>query len=244
MKIIDCLWEQKNIGKRTIEIIIEEADSYDANLIKQVVRDYEYIVVKVPMNRPQFNMGLSELGFGCIETQMNVGINLSEFNISRIQHLYDETRFEIVRGQEDFLSVVSRIQPGMFSTDRISIDSMFGESIGCLRYINWMTAEYNEGTAQLIKIIYKNEHVGFMLIKQEKEIIYLLLNGLYKQYHGKGIGILTPASPMMYAKRMLLPIEKEETSISSNNVPVVKLYNKLGFRLLQQSYVFIKHQGR
>lgn len=244
MKIVDCFWEQKNIGKRTVEIIIEQADSYDADLIKQVVRGYEYIVVKVPMNIPQFNIGLYELGFVCIETQMNVGINLNEFDISRVQHLYDDTRFGIVNSQKDFLSVVSCIQPGMFSTDRIAIDSVFGESIGCQRYINWLTTEYENRTSQLIKIIYKNAHVGFMLIKIENGAIQLLLNGLYKKYQGKGIGLLTPASPMMYAKRNQLPITREETAISSNNVPVVKLYSKLGFRLLQQSYVFIKHQGR
>lgn len=241
MKVIDCFWEQKNIGKRTVEILVENTDRYDRNLIEQLSRGFEYVVVKVPMNRPEFNIGLCDMGFTCIESQMNMGIEVKEFDFPKVSHLYDDTAFEIVDSQKDFLSVTSHIQTGMFSTDRIAIDPEFGDVIGCRRYINWMTTEYNNKKSQLIKVIYKNEHVGFMLIKTEAETIHLLLNGLYRDYQGKGLGILTPASPMMYTKKASLPIVKEETSISSNNIPVVKLYNRLGFQILRQTYVFIKH---
>ena len=241
MKVIDCLWEQKNIGKRTVEILVENTDRYDRNLIEQLSRGFEYVVVKVPMNRPEFNIGLCDMSFTCIESQMNMGIEVKEFDFSKVSHLYDDTAFEIVDCQKDFLSVTSHIQTGMFSTDRIAIDPEFGDAIGCRRYINWMTTEYKNKKSQLIKVIYKNEHVGFMLIKTEAETMHLLLNGLYRDYQGKGLGILTPASPMMYTKKASLPIVKEETSISSNNIPVVKLYNRLGFQILRQTYVFIKH---
>ncbi|MCH5308787.1 MAG: hypothetical protein J1E58_02920 [Prevotella sp.] len=241
MKVIDCFWEQKNIGKKTIEISIEEADRYDSAQISQVAQHYEYIVVKVPMNKPEFNIGLGDIGFVCIESQLNVGIKMIDFNFSKVSHLYDDTSYEIVDSQESLQSVITNIQPGMFSTDRIAIDSQFGEDIGCQRYINWIMTEYNSKKSELIKVIYKNEHVGFMLIRREGEIIHLLLNGLYKPYQRKGLGMLTPASPMMYAKKASLLITQEETSISSNNIPVVKLYNRLGFQILHQTYVFIKH---
>lgn len=80
-----------------------------------------------------------------------------------------------------------------------------------------------------------------MLIKFEGNTIDLLLNGLYKPYQGKGLGILTPASPMMFIKKMSLPCDSEITSISSNNIPVVKLYNRLHFKFINQTYVFVKH---
>ena len=190
---------------------------------------------------PAFNLGLSQMGYTCIETQMNVGIDYRKFDFSKVAHLYDDTSFDIVNDADDFNSVVSHIKPGMFSTDRISIDPKFGESIGCQRYINWLTTEYDGKRSQLIKVLYKSTHVGFMLIRIENDTIDLLLNGLYKEYQGKGLGLLTPASPMMYVKKNDLQIAKEVTSISSNNIPVVKLYNRLHFQLLQQTYVYIKH---
>ena len=242
MRVIDCHWEQKNIGKKTVEITIETADHYDYPLIEKQALEYEYVVVKVPMNMPAYNIGLAKLGYTCIETQMNVGVDYRKFDFSRVAHLYNDTTYEVVDTIDDFNAVVSSIQPGMFSTDRISIDPEFGETMGCQRYINWLTTEYESKRSQLIKVLYKNEHVGFMLIRIEDDTIDLLLNGLYKDCQGKGLGLLTPASPMMYVKKFGLQIAKETTSISSNNVPVVKLYNRLQFQLLQQTYVFVKHQ--
>lgn len=241
MRVIDCHWEQKNIGKKTVEITIETTDHYDCSLIERQTHGYEYAVVKVPMNMPAFNLGLSKLGYTCIETQMNVGIDYSNFDFSKVAHFYDDTSYEYVDTIDDFNTIVSHIQPGMFSTDRISIDPEYGETMGCQRYINWLTTEYESKRSQLIKVLYRNEHVGFMLVRIEDDNIELLLNGLYKEYQGKGLGLLTPASPMMYTKKNDLQITKETTSISSNNIPVVKLYNRLQFQLLSQTYVYIKH---
>lgn len=241
MIIVDCLWEQKNIGKKTVEITIETTDHYDYPLIERQTQGYEYAVIKVPMNMPAFNIGLSKMNYTCIETQMNVGIDYSNFDFSKVARLYNDTSYDVVDTIDDFKSVVSHIEPGMFSTDRISIDPEFGEAIGCQRYINWLTTEYESKRSQLIKVLYKNEHVGFMLIRIEEDTIDLLLNGLYKEYQGKGLGLLTPASPMMYIKKDALQIPKEKTTISSNNIPVIKLYNRLQFQLLQQTYVFVKH---
>lgn len=243
MRVINCHWEQKNIGKKTVEITIETTDHFDYPLIERRTRGYEYAVVKVPMNIPSFNIGLSRMGYTCIETQMNVGIDYNNFDFSKVAYLYDDTSYEVVNGADDFKSVVSHIEPGMFSTDRISIDPCFGESISCQRYINWMTTEYESRRSQLIKVIYKKEHVGFMLIKIENDTMDLLLNGLYKEYQGRGLGLLTPASPMMYIKKNVLKVLREKTSISSNNIPVVKLYNRLNFQLYGQTYVFVKQMS-
>ena len=179
MRVVDCCWEQQNIGRRTIEVIIEDTDCFEKERIEQHIHSYEYAVVKVPMNMPAFNMGLATLGFTCIESQMNVGIAFKDFIFSKVAHLYDDTSYEIVNDKVGFQSVVSHIQPGMFSTDRISIDPVFGEKIGCQRYINWLTTEYNGKKSQLVKVIYKNEHVGFLLVRIEEDTIDLLLNGLY-----------------------------------------------------------------
>lgn len=241
MKIVDCKWEEKNINKKTVEITIEGTDVFDCDLLSLHTHDYEYAVVKVPMNMPSFNIGLAEMGYICIETQMNVGISMADFDFSKVAHLYDDTRYEIVENHHDYLSVVSNIEPGMFSTDRIYIDPCFNDEIGCRRYINWLTSEYESKKSQLVKVIYQDEHVGFMLVRSENDTIDLLLNGLYKPFQGKGLGILTPASPMMFIKKYSLPIKNEITSISSNNIPVVKLYNRLNFKLIQHTYVFVKH---
>lgn len=241
MKVINCIWELANIGKRTVEIVVDPEDFFHKESFESAIADFEYAVVKVPMNKPEFNFGLSHIGFSCIETQMNMKQIVSEFDFSKVQELYDYVDFEIVKTEQDFNSVISMITPGMFSTDRISIDPEFGHMTGCNRYTNWITTEYRNGKSSLIRVIYKKEHIGFMLIKIEGDDLILLLNGLYKPYQGKGLGVLTPASPLLYIKQEKMNVISERTSISSNNIPVVKLYNRLLFQIESQSYVFIRH---
>lgn len=241
MKITDCIWEQKNIGKKTVEILIEKDDSFDSEILQNHICSYEYVVVKVPMNMPHFNFGLSQMGFCCIETQQNMSMQYDDFDFSIVEYLFNDTTYELVKNNEDFQEVLSMIEPGMFSTDRISVDSQFGEIIGYQRYVNWMSTEFFRGTSELIKVLYQGQHVGFMLLKFNGNEMKLLLNGLYKKYQGSGLGILTPASPMMYVRKNNIPIRIEKTSISSNNIPVVKLYNRLHFQISDQTYVFVKH---
>ena len=241
MKVVDCVWEQKNIGKKTVEIGIEETDKFDEAILRHYICNYEYVVIKVPMNIPTFNIGLTSMGFGCMELQINMSLAFEEFDFPQVQQFYNDTSFKVIKRSEDLQSVLSRIEPGMFSTDRVSVDPMFGESIGCRRYLNWITTEYKKRESSLVAIYYKDCQVGFMLVKIEGDRIKLLLNGLYKTYQGKGLGILTPASPFMYVLKNKLPIVKELTSISSNNIPVVKLYDRLHFHIDSQTYVFVKH---
>lgn len=241
MKIVDCFWEQKNIGKKTVEICIEPTDRYDENVLMQCIRDYEYAVIKVPMNMPMFNFGLSRMGFCCIETQLNLSIAFQNFDFSLVKHLYDDTTYHVVEREVDYQDVISQIEPGMFSTDRISLDPVFGETIGRKRYVNWISNELLCGSSRLIRIYYGKSQVGFMLIKIDDKNVRLLLNGLYKKFQGMRLGLLTPASPYMYAKRNNLFVEKETTSISSNNIPAAKLYDRLHFQRDSQTYVFVKH---
>ena len=241
MIISDCFWEIENIGKKTVEIVIEEKDTFDSSSIFNSTLGYEYSVVKVPMNNPRFNIGLSEMGYSCIESQINLFKSYDDFDFSKVKNQLDDTDFDVVNNVQAFNSVISMISPGMFSTDRVSIDPSFGVEIGYRRYVNWITTEYKKGTAQLIRILYQRQHVGFMLVKLKDDTIQLLLNGLYKPYQKKGLGILTPASPMMFVRKNSSDILYEKTSISSNNIPVVKLYNKLHFQVESQMYVFVKH---
>lgn len=242
MKNIDCYWELANIGKRTTEITCEKQDAFDKTLIASLVEGYDYAVVKVPAAMTSFNIGLSEMGFACIEAQMNISKTYADFDFGLTAGVYDDTQYLPVMTDRELNEVLDRITPGMFSTDRISLDPQFGIGVACTRYRNWIRTDYISGRSQLFQVIHKGDYVGFMLIKREGDEIDLLLNGLYSPYQGKGLGILTPASPLLYARKSEIAVGRVRTSISSNNIPVVKLYNRLHFMLDSLTYVFVKHQ--
>lgn len=241
MKITDCHWELKNIGKRTIEVSIDRSDLFDKSVIGEAINGCEYAVVKIPMDMIAFNIGLASMGFICIETQLNVSCKYKDFDFEKHAPLYSKVSFREIDTRDGMDSILSNISPGMFSTDRIALDPVFGVDASHKRYTTWLKHEYESGRSKLISVYYEEMHVGFMLLRIEEKKIGLLLNGLYKPYQGKGLGLLTPASPMFYAKWAGIDVDQENTSISSNNIPVVKLYNRLHFQVDSQTYVFVKH---
>lgn len=238
MKIVDCPWEIENIGKKTVEITVEGKDENLQDAIEVVRGECEYAVVKIPMNRVEYNYLMAKEGFTCMEVQMNVSINPAQFNYSLISHISEAVQ---MRSESGIEKVLSRITPNMFSTDRITLDKEFGPAIGMRRYKNWLATEVKSGKSQLVQVIYKGAEVGFMLYRITDSVFQLLLNGLYEEWQGKHLGIITPSSPLLLLKQTGENVTVVKTSISSNNIPVVKLYNKLGFTLDNQTYVFTKH---
>lgn len=241
MEVIDCKWEIQNLKKRTVELLIGNNDSFTKQSIEDATRGYEYVVIKVPTNKPLFNIGLQEMGFFLIETQINICATFQDLDLPKIQGLSERTEYKVVNNDSDLNSIVSMMTPGMFHTDRIAIDPVFGEVIGYQRYVNWITTEYKAGKSRLIRWIYDGVDVGFMLLRIEGNQIQILLEGLYKPFQGKGLGFLTIASPLIYAQKEHLDIICARTCISSNNVPVMKLHSRLGSKFTNMSYVFVKH---
>ncbi len=241
MKIIDCWWELKNLGKKTAEIVVSPDDVLCKEIILGVCREFEYVAVKVPMNKIEFNRFLSQLGFLCIEVQMNLSKEFSNFNKVHGEIIYEKIDFEEIKNRSQLKDLFTLFTPGMFSTDRISLDQYFGLEIGRTRYVNWVITEFEKNTSKLAFVRLNSERVGFMMFRVKGIELDLLLNGLFPQWQGKHLGIITPTSPYIYSLKVDNNIKKEVTSISSNNIPVVKLYNRLGFTIESQTYVFVKH---
>ena len=239
MNIVDCPWELNNIGKQTVEVNVLPEDSFDKTKISEIEREYEYIVFKVPMNKIPFNKGLSEMGYCMMEVQMNISKEVEKFDYNN--PLYDNVYFTRVKSDNDILNIKESLTIDMFSTDRVSLDPCFGASYGRKRYLNWLLSEIEHGNSLVVNVHYGKETIGFMMYRKAGLFFYLLLNGLYKKWQGKHMGIITPSSPFLLIRQENMCVDKVFTSISSNNIPVVKLYNRLNFIIESETYVFVKH---
>ena len=70
MKIIDAIWEKRNLGVKTTEILIQAGDKIeDYSLVEKEIIDNQtkYIVVKTPVNLKEYIWGLPKLGYNFIE---------------------------------------------------------------------------------------------------------------------------------------------------------------------------------
>lgn len=241
MKIVDCFWEKRNLGCNTVEIAIEPHDYYNDEFFLQF-SNFDYVVVKVPLNKLDFNYGLSSLSYTMIELQMEMSIKLKDFNSDNkyLQLLSSDLDMQEINSKDDLNDLLCRINPGMFSTDRISLDPHFGPVIGCQRYINWIKDEFEKESASIIKLIYKGQDVGFSMFKTG-DVVRGLLGGIYLDQQNIGLGLLTPCHLPLYFKRKNMQVKKIVGNISSNNKPVWDLYEMFGYKVLSSRYIFVKH---
>lgn len=243
MKLIDCFWELDVLGCRVAEVIIDTTDVLTEKDF-DCVRDFDYVVVKVPMHMVNTNYLLSKMGFALAEVQCKLSKTYKSFDFDDklIKYLYPDVTFSEITDRGEFDMLLDSITPNMFSTDRITLDPVFGKEKGCQRYKHWMNDAFVNGNANFMSIIYKAEPVGFSMYKTDNGVIDGILGGIFEKYQSYGIGMLTPTRHFLNAKKTNTSFKKLCTSISSNNEPVWKFYNYLNFKIDQLYYVFIKHQ--
>lgn len=241
MRIVDCFWEKRNLGCSTMEVTIENKDSYNEEDFSQFF-SYDYVVVKVPVSKLDFNYGLSSLGYTMVELQMEMSIKLKDFDCNNrfIRPLLSDLDFQEINSMNELNDILARMNSGMFSTDRICLDPYFGPEIGCQRYKNWIIDEFERKSSSIIKLKYKNLDVGFSMFKGT-DVIRGLLGGIYLDKQNIGLGVLTPSLLPLYFLRNNLQVKKIVGDISSNNKPVWVLYEMVGFRPHNTRYVFVKH---
>lgn len=243
MIVKDCFWEKRNLGCSTVEVTIDNNDSFSVADFP-LFNDYDYIVVKVPVNRFDINLGLSKLGYTLVELQMEMSIKLKDFDYNNkyLKLFSDDADFQEVTTEKDLDDIISNMSPGMFSTDRICVDSRFGLEIGYQRYVNWLKDEFERKTSVILKMLYKGQNIGFSMFKGE-DVVRGLLGGIYLDQQNTGLGVLTPCFLPLYIKRNNMQVKKIVGDISSNNKPVWELYELFGYKAFSPRYVFVKHNN-
>ena len=244
MNIRDCYWELKNLGVTVAEIEIENTDVFDLDSIVNVEDQYQYIVVKVPMGKPEFNFNLMRLGYTMIETQLNISKKYKDFNFEDrlVRSVYPHATSQQISTQDELEEILSNITPDMYSTDRIYLDKRFSHECSSNRYKNWIRTEFENKTAIIKKSFYDDVNVGYSMARVcDNGTRIGLLGGIYEKYQTMGLGILTTGLSFISAHKEKEPFKMMKTAVSSNNPPVWQLYNYLGFKIDKMAYVFVKH---
>ena len=244
MKFIDCVWELENLGCRVCEISIEADDIFDERAIISKTNSFDYVVIKVGMNHPDFNFGLSRLGFSMVETQLSLSKRYKDFNFEDrlVKRFLPHVDEKIVISSEDLSRIINRITPDMFSTDRIYLDPKFDKNSSMIRYTNWIRTEYQRKTSIVKEILYDGVAIGFGMQREKDGVVSGLLGGIYEGEQSEGYGLLTACSGFLTSKNNNNPFIKVYTAISSNNYPMLQIYNYLNFKIDNLTYVFVKHK--
>ena len=94
MKIVNAVWEQRNLGVTTTEIMIEDNDTPDLVEEQLSVIDSGYSVVKVPSEMGHILKLVQANGYTFIEDMIHVEHDLHEIKMNSIlKRLYEKTSY-------------------------------------------------------------------------------------------------------------------------------------------------------
>lgn len=241
MKVVDASpWEERNLGTKVFEIVCDTKDNVSD--LKDCMSNVEapYMVVKIPSGRVDLLSVAQSYGFSLIECLISL-----EGDITRMELPGFYKRFipyvKVEEPSDNIKSIVLKdIESGeIFETDRIAVDPYFSKEIAGLRYKNWVSDELSRG-ASLVVSYYRDEPVAFDLVKKIDENIYdALLGGLLPDKKIGGMGFLAIYAGIEQIKK--LGGKKYITKVSSNNLPILKLHQAMGFAISDITYILVKH---
>jgi len=241
MKFIEAFWEKRNLGVNTLEIEFDNNEEINYLLFKDKIKNYKHIVAKVPNSNIKICHLLEQNGFKFMESQIFIKKNLRNYSKENdyFNKFLEKISIQQIIDKSSLEKLLSLIDEDMFNTDRISLDEYFGKKKAMYRYQNWIRDEFNNDKSELYELITQDEKIGFFLIKSiQKNSIDGLLGGIYTKFKDYGMGLSIIQKPMEIAISRNKKYFK--TRISSNNIPIIKLYNLYGFEIYDIKYVFRK----
>ena len=239
MKIVNAVWEMRNLGVICTEITIEPRDSDESVFAQLNTLSAGYLVIKVPVARVDTMNFLQRANFAYVESSISVEHGLS---INQPEGLFARmvSASECVKlGIEEIDRVSLEIRSDMFKTDRVYLDPEFTREQAANRYVNWMMDEVSRG-ASVYELRVKKVGIGFFLFRHDSEGVgYSALAGLYPSSKSPGFGNVLLHQVLLEAKKRQLI--RLESHVSSNNLAVVKNHIEQGFRITDIHYVFVRH---
>jgi hypothetical protein len=239
MKIIDAIWEQRNLGVTCVEATIEPADTLAGIRQRLAETAAQYTVVKLPAGRADAMLWLSELGYAFIEASIHVSWKVAALELSGIQRRMADSTDHALMDDADKQALWSELRKGIHDTDRVSVDPRFGKERAAERYVGWIQDEIERGT-DVYKLTHKGQAIGYFTMKHLGDgVYYPFLGGMYESHQSSGLGFLVAYKPMCeVAARGGRAIS---THISTNNERAIRMHVSLGFSFGQVTYVYVKH---
>jgi hypothetical protein len=239
VRIVDAVWELRNLGVSCLEVAIEATDT-EAEVRNRLSRlTAQYLVVKVPAGRADLMFCLSDLGYGFIEASIHITRKVAHRELPAIQkRLADSVSYAPMQ-ECDMQVLWNELRKGMHDTERVYLDPHFTREQAANRYICWIQDETAHG-ADLYKLLYQGQSIGYFTLKHlGGGVYYPFLAGMYEGHRSSGLGFNIAYKPM--CEIAARGGESISTYISTNNDKAVRIHVSMGFRFEEIKYVFVKH---
>ncbi len=242
MQLINAEWEKRNIGVSCQELCIEASDSTEEiyNFVKYKL-SANYQVIKLPVTQPNLIIPIQELGFNFIEIIYECIHNLEMPELNRInQRIVDNVKV-LEADKSQIVFIYSAIQPGLFISDRVSIDPTFGQQASAKRYAGWIEDLAQKPRTKFYLLWLKNDLIGFYVLDLSKKYCDGVIGGMFNNRGAAGLGFLLNYFQLLTAKS--LGFSELRSYFSSNNNAIFKINSELKYKIIPKHYVFISHRN-
>ncbi len=158
--------------------------------------------------------------------------------VKQYENIFEELTVQKVESEEDVRYIQDEIRKGIFTTDRIAIDPYFGIEIANRRYANWVGDEVKQDGV-LCYLVSNGMKIGFSLSKMDGTG---LLGGVFVDSQKEGVGGDFELAGLRTAV-LYTDINKFYTSVSSNNLRILRLCEMFGYRVRSLSDIFVRHDS-
>lgn len=241
MKIVDAVWEKRNLGTDVTEIQCEVGDTLeDLQQTLQISRT-PYSVCKIPSTCVDLLRCAQNEGYHVVEMSIGMEGKTKEIELPVIYQRFMKDVEIVEANQEEINYVLEKIEEGnIFQTDRISLDPCYGKKIAGIRYGNWVR-DLLKRNARICLAKIKGSPIAFGInMDKENGISDAFLGGILDENKGRGFGFLALYANLAAAKKY--KNKKIVTNVSSNNHAIINLHIQYGFKISGMNYVLIKHQ--
>lgn len=240
MKVIDAVWEKRNLGVTCYEILLGMKDSFaDIKREYKKISSRQYMVVKIPAFRYDLVHFFQGEGYVFSETSFLLRQDLNNLKIpKRFLNICKKCSWREMN-REDLVQLSKEVSKNIFKTDRVYTDSYFTSKQAAQRYNFWINDLISGGTLPY-KVMYEEEVVGFFMNRNIGGGTFDgLLAGVYSDYEGSGMGYCIQYAGLQSA------IERGGNTylghVSGTNPEVLKILLSIGCVIKQIDYIFIKH---
>lgn len=245
MKIIDAVWEERNLGVVTIEMEAdgnERPEAVDA-AEQERLASAGYLVLKTPVSRSDLIFGLPRRGWTFVEAQESLVLRKSDYRAPKsLARLDAASSWRLAETVEEAERMLAPYRSGSFDTDRVALDPAFGMAAAGARYYNWAMDVFRGG-GEIFECLYRDRPLGAFVFRPDPvhpRVNRAILGAMLPEYQGRGFGSL------FFKKNMDAAFERGydeiRTQISSNNTAVFRLWLAFGAELIQTRYVYVKHR--
>ena len=243
----NATWERRNFGCDAYEFKLDTNDC--ANVTSTITEmnladmDNCFVTVKMPVGQIKMLHALESSGFNFMENQFRITRSLKNYQSPDLIKRLGAgcTQQEVSKTPSQWRAVADMLTDNIFTTDRVYLDPLLPSGTSAIRYKNWIMDLLDNPAAHLFLYYKDGVAIGFSLALYKDGYVDDLLAGVFEAFLSSGYGfLLFDAALKNYAS---LGFTKIETSISSNNFSIMKLYQFFDYEIISQHYVLRKYKG-